>query len=174
MPLPWNCLQHKPKKRSSQRQTDSPSARPTEESSQSKRVKFSEEVSCRKIENKSLGAELPLHYSYTDYSRFKSSALEEIRRMKLKYRDLSTKQVISMLYQPVRDHSSLTLFQNRGDLSAINPRPNVIVIPGTTHTQLTGDGTISFIRTAIFLFRKGFSPQPLPEAALPPTSMGYI
>ena len=94
--------------------------------------------------------------------------------MKLKYQDMSTKQVIRMLYQPAtRDNNSLN-FESSDTLSAISPRPHIIIIPGTTKTQLSEDGTTSFIRTAVFLFRKGFHRQYTPEAPLTQTVMEYI
>ena len=174
MPLPWKTLQHKPKKRSHHGNTEPVSLREGEGTNQGKRVKFSDDVSYQKIENSSAAAEHSLHYSHSDYYKFKFSAIEEIRRMKLKYQDMSTKQVIRMLYQPAtRDHNSLN-FESSDTLSSISPRPHVIIIPGTTKTQLSEDGTTSFIRTAVFLFRKGSHRQYTPEAPLTQTVMEYI
>lgn len=140
---------HTPIKRTS---THDLNAVSTQDAKIVKRVKFSEELSHHCIQSSSESAPHRLHYTHADYLRFKFSAVEEIRQLKLKYQDFTTKQVISLLYQPTPEKSKESL-TSRDDSSNPLARRNLIIIPGSTITQTIGNGTTAIIHTALFLFR---------------------
>ena len=65
-----------------------------------KRVAFSDKNTYHLIPASSAESNSSLHYTRSDYHRFKDSALEEIRELKSRTATLSTKQAVSLLYQP--------------------------------------------------------------------------
>ena len=140
---------HQPIKRTSNHDLNAVS---THDAKIIKRVKFSEELSHHCIQSSSESAPHRLHYTHSEYLRFKCSAVEEIRQLKLKYQDITTKQVISLLYQPTPEKGKES-FTSRDDSSNPLISRNLIIIPGSTLTQTIGNGTTAIIHTALFLFR---------------------
>lgn len=79
---------------------------------------------------------VPLHYTPDDYLRFKNSAMEEIREIKSKNTYISTKQAVSILYQPtyaIEDVSQDTIEVSPQASSMMNRIPFLFPLQDSHH-----------------------------------------